>query len=86
MQQANGGDPFVGHKLRDYLLDAGFEQCHLDVHYERYADPSRIADYLAVQLDAAGQTAHAHRLRDWATSASAMFAQAWVTAIASRPR
>lgn len=86
LQQANGGDPFVGHKLREYLLDVGFEQCHLDVHYERHADPSRIADYLAVQLDTAGQTAHARRLRGWATNPSAMFAQAWVTAIASRPR
>lgn len=85
LQQANGGDPFVGHKLGEYLLEAGFEQCHLDVHYERYADPARIAGYLAFQLDAAEQTTHARRLRDWATSPSAMFAQAWVTAIAERP-
>ncbi|MEV5704163.1 methyltransferase domain-containing protein [Actinoallomurus sp. NPDC052274] len=86
LQQANGGDPFCGRKLGQYLLDAGFEQCHLNAHYERYADPSRIADYLAVQLDAAGQTAQARRLRDWATRPSAMFAQAWVTATATRPR
>ncbi|WP_202637756.1 methyltransferase domain-containing protein [Bailinhaonella thermotolerans] len=86
LQQANGGDPFVGRKLGEYLLEAGFEQCRLDAHYERYADPARIAGYLAVQLEAADQATPARRLRDWATSPNAMFAQAWVTAIAERPR
>ncbi|MFC4049826.1 methyltransferase domain-containing protein [Actinomadura syzygii] len=86
LQQANGGDPFVGRKLGRYLLEAGFEQYHLDAHYERHADPSRIADYLAVQLDTAGQTTHARRLRNWAADPNSMFAQAWVTAVATRPR
>ncbi|MBT2212273.1 methyltransferase domain-containing protein [Actinomadura sp. NEAU-AAG7] len=86
LQRANGGDPFVGRELGRYLTEAGFGQCRLDAHYERYDDPSRIAGYLAVQLDDAGQTAHARRLRDWAAGPAAMFAQAWVTATATRPR
>ncbi|MGI5491058.1 methyltransferase domain-containing protein [Microtetraspora malaysiensis] len=85
LQQANGGDPYVGRKLGQYLRDAGFADVHLDAHYERYADPSRIAGYLAIQLDLAEQPTHAARLHSWATHPGAMFAQAWVTATATRP-
>ncbi|RSM98179.1 SAM-dependent methyltransferase [Nonomuraea sp. WAC 01424] len=85
LQQANGGDPYVGRKFGRYLRDAGFADIFLDAHYERYADPSRIAGYLATQLDLAAQPTHAGRLRAWATQPDAMFAQAWVTATAVRP-
>ncbi|MFI7693065.1 methyltransferase domain-containing protein [Nonomuraea sp. NPDC049655] len=86
LQRANGGDPHVGRKLGLYLRDAGFTDVWLDVHYERHADPSHIAGYLARQLDLAEQPAHADRLRAWAADPGAMFAQAWVSATATRPR
>ncbi|WP_406316518.1 methyltransferase domain-containing protein [Streptosporangium sp. NBC_01639] len=85
LQQANGGDPYVGRKLGRFLREAEFIDISLDVHYERYADPSRIAGYLAIQLDLAEQPVHADRLRTWATDPDALFAQTWVSATATRP-
>ncbi|MEU1727009.1 methyltransferase domain-containing protein [Nonomuraea sp. NPDC005692] len=85
LQQANGGDPYAGRKLGRYLRAAGFTDIRLDVRHERHADPSRIAGYLAIQLDRAEQPAHAGRLRAWATDPDALFDQAWVSATATRP-
>jgi ubiquinone/menaquinone biosynthesis C-methylase UbiE len=85
LQAANGGDPLIGRRLGVLLDTAGFAEVRLDARYERYVDPHRIAGYLAEQLDAEHESAHADALRLWATRPAAMFAQAWVSATARKP-
>lgn len=85
LQRANGGDPLAGRRLTPMLAAAGFTRIHADARYERYPGPRHIAEYLAGQLDDAGQPAHADVLRRWAAAPSAMFAQAWVSATAIVP-
>lgn len=84
IQRDNGGDPRAGRKLGTHLVDAGFTHVRGDARYERYTSPAYIASYLAEQLHQAGQTTHAHTLRSWAAEPTAMFAQAWVSAVATR--
>jgi SAM-dependent methyltransferase len=85
LQRRNGGDPLAGRRLSTHLRAAGFEQVRTDARYERYVSTRRIAEYLAVQLDEAGQRLHSATLRTWAVDPSAMFAQSWVSATAIRP-
>jgi SAM-dependent methyltransferase len=85
LQEANGGDPLAGRRLGTYLTGAGFADVRADAWYERHLSPAAISDYLAVQLDDAGERGHARALRDWAAAPGAMFAQAWVSATAVRP-
>jgi hypothetical protein len=84
MQRANGGNLYVGRHLGDLLGDAGFTGVWLDARYERYLSARVIADYLAEQLLDDGQVQHAETLRSWAEHPRAMFAQAWVSAVAAR--
>lgn len=84
LQRGNGGDPLAGRRLGTHLVTAGFDRIRLDAHYERYLNTERITHYLATQLDDAGNNAHAETLRSWATDPTAMFAQSWVTATATR--
>lgn len=85
LQEGNGGDPLAGRRIGGYLTALGFTGVRTDARYERYADAGHIAGYLADQLDDAGQGGHGDVLRAWACDPSAMFAQAWVSAVAVRP-
>ena len=65
---------------------AGFEAIQLDARYECYAEREPIAEYLARQLEQAGDASSAEVLRDWSKTTPGMFAQAWVSAVARKPR
>ena len=84
LHRGNGGDPLAGRRLGVHLTSAGFNRIRLDARYERYLRTERIADYLARQLDEAGEDRHAETLRSWATDPVGMFAQSWVSATAVR--
>lgn len=85
LQARNGGDANVGHKLRDYLVDAGFDDVRSTARYENYDPLSVIGDLVAWQLARDGQTEHAAAMRAWAAEPGGMFAQAWVSCIGRRP-
>jgi ubiquinone/menaquinone biosynthesis C-methylase UbiE len=84
-QRSNGGDPHVGRKLGELLAEAGFVDAWCDARYERYQEAELIAGYLARQLDDTDDKAEARSLRTWAEEPRAMFAQAWVSVVATRP-
>lgn len=81
LQTMNGGDPFAGRKLLSMLEGGGLQILQTSARYETYASTTRIAEYLATQLDEAGESAHAMVLRDWGTRAGSVFAQAWVSCV-----
>jgi 2-polyprenyl-3-methyl-5-hydroxy-6-metoxy-1,4-benzoquinol methylase len=81
MQRRNGGDTHAGRKLACWLKEAGFIEVRATATYEIYPTAGLIADYLAEQLDAAGELAHAEALRVWARDPDALFAQAWFEAV-----
>ena len=85
LQARNGGDANIGHKLRDYLVEAGFEDVRPTARYENYAPLSVIVDLLAWQLESDGQPDHAAALRAWVAQPGGMFAQAWVSCTGRRP-
>jgi SAM-dependent methyltransferase len=85
LQNRNGGDVEMGHKLRDYALQAGFEQVRATARYENYQPLSVIGDLVAWTLDSAGLPEPARAMRDWAALPDGMFAQAWVSCIGFRP-
>jgi SAM-dependent methyltransferase len=85
LQRANGGDVFVGRKLGSLLLAAGFDAVEMSARYEVYPSTPVIAEYLALQLDRAGAGEHAAALREWSHAPAAMFAQAWVSGLGTRP-
>ena len=78
LQIANGGDVYVGRKLSRLLDDTGFEDTAMHARYEVYESLELIGEYLAIQLEDAGETAHASTLRRWTAGPNGMFAQAWV--------
>ena len=82
---SNGGDPHVGRKLGLLLENAGLEAIAINARYEIYESLSTIGEYLALQLENVGETQHATTLREWASTASGMFAQAWVSCTARKP-
>ncbi len=84
-QRSNGGDPYVGRKLGELLAEAGFTDVWSDARYERYQEAQQVTEYLARQLDDSDDKAEARSLRTWAEQPGAMFAQAWVSAVATRP-
>jgi ubiquinone/menaquinone biosynthesis C-methylase UbiE len=85
LQTSNGGDVHLGRKLGQLFAAAGFDRIAMQARYEVYPSPRPIADYLALQLEAAGQSRHADGLRRWAHIPHAMFAQAWVSCIGEKP-
>jgi len=85
LQRRNGGDTHAGRKLAAWLSDAGFIQPRLSASFEIYPSADMIADYLARQLEAAGEEAHAKSLRAWAQAPHAVFAQSWFEATAQKP-
>lgn len=86
VQLGNGGDPWTGRKLGVHLEEAGFDDIRIDARYERYTSPAEISGLLARLLDRAGHDDHAQSVRRWAEhSGGAMFAEAWVSAVALKP-
>ena len=84
IQARNGGDTQAGRKLPALLRANGFVTIRPSASFEIYEDPKRIAEYLAVQFDKAGDAdaqAAATALRAWSHDPDAMFAQAWVEAV-----
>ena len=81
---ANGGDPYVGRKFADLLEGAGFVDIAIQARYEVYGSLEFIGEYLALQLEDAGESRHATTLREWADTPNGMFAQAWVSCTGSK--
>jgi SAM-dependent methyltransferase len=86
LQIRNGGDVHVGRKLGDHLAAAGFAAVQMSARYECYPSLEIIGEYLALQLEQQGDVSSARTLRAWSRSEGGMFAQAWVSAIASKAR
>ena len=84
LQTRNGGDVNVGRKLGSHLSAAGFENCQMSAQYEVYPSLPLIGDYLALQLDCAGDAASAATFRDWSQRPGGLFAQCWVSCIARK--
>ena len=82
---ANGGDPYVGRKLAHLLEEAGFEATVMQARYEVYGSLEFIGEYLALQLEGAGDSRHAATLRELAFTPNGMFAQAWVSCTGRKP-
>lgn len=85
LQTRNGGDVEAGRKLGANLMAAGFEAIQMSARYECYPTLGFIGEYLALQLEGAGDIASARTLREWARNDGGMFAQAWVSAVARKP-
>jgi len=86
LQSGNGGDVRAGRHQGMHLAAAGFEAIELSARYECYDSRQVIAEYLARRLEQAGDVASASALRDWSGDEPGMFAQAWVSAVARKPR
>ncbi len=82
---SNGGDPYAGLKLGQLLENVGFEAITMKARYEVYESLEFIGEYLALQLESAGEAQHAAFLRKWAKAPSGMFAQAWGTCTGRKP-
>jgi SAM-dependent methyltransferase len=85
LQNRNGGDVYIGHKLLDCARQAGFERVRASARYENYQPLSVIGDLVAGKLEQAGFAQQAAAMRDWAAHSHGMFAQAWVSCVAWRP-
>jgi SAM-dependent methyltransferase len=82
LQSENGGDVRVGRKLGVHLEAAGFAAVRMSARYECYPSLDFIGEYLALQLERAGNEQSASVFRAWSRQQAGMFAQAWVSAIA----
>ena len=85
LQTSNGGDVQVGRKLGSLLSAAGFENCQMSARYEVYSSLPLIGDYLARQLDHAGDAGSAATFRQWSEQPGGLFAQCWVSCVAHKP-
>jgi len=85
LQIRNGGDVYCGRKLGRFLADAGFGKIELRGRYENYDPLTVIGDFLAVNLEEAGDSRNAEVWRKWGRSPNGMFAQAWVSCIGHKP-
>lgn len=85
LQQRNGGDVFVGRRLAQIAVDAGFAQVRQRARYENYDPLSIIGELLAFQLEDDGQAQHAATLRAWQVTPHGMFSQAWVACTGRKP-
>ena len=64
---------------------AGFEAIAFQARYEVYGSLEFIGEYLALQLESAGESRCAAILRGWADTPNGMFAQAWVSCTGRKP-
>jgi hypothetical protein len=81
LQSGNGGDVGVGRKLGMHLVSAGFANVQMTARYECYPSLSLIGEYLAAQLERAGDARAAEAWRTWSKYEEGLFAQAWVAAL-----
>jgi len=81
LQIGNGGDVYIGRRLGQLLLTAGFTSVKMDARYEVYPSVALIAEYLALQLEINGRKTGAASLRAWMSVPSAMFAQSWISCV-----
>ncbi|MEW6682558.1 MAG: methyltransferase domain-containing protein [Nitrospirota bacterium] len=86
LQSKNGGDVDVGRKLGLHLQAAGFGVVRLSARYECYPSLEFIGEYLALQLEREGHGQSATVFRAWSQQKAGMFAQAWVSVVAVKPR
>jgi SAM-dependent methyltransferase len=82
LQEKNGGETRAGRQLGSWLEAGGMVIERIQARYECYPDSRLIAEYLALQLEQAGEMESGSVLRDWAARPWSLFAQAWVSAIA----
>jgi ubiquinone/menaquinone biosynthesis C-methylase UbiE len=85
LHEKSGGNSRAGSHLHEWLTEAGFAPLSNDQWLEEYEDSKQIAEYLALQLETAGQFHHATALRDWAGDPEARFSQSWKYATGARP-
>jgi len=84
LQASNGGDLRIGKRFGILLEQAGFIDIRLSARYECYPSLEFIGEYLALQLEQKGKHSEAETFRFWSKSDGGMFAQAWVSAIATK--
>ena len=82
LQRDNGGDVHAGRKLGSHLGSAGFAEVRMSARYECYSSLAFIGEYLALQLERAGDRQSASVFRAWSQEQGGMFAQTWISAIA----
>lgn len=84
LQASNGGNLRIGKHFGTILNEAGFADVRLTARYECYPSLEFIGEYLALQLEQKGKVHEAKTFRNWSKSDGGMFAQAWVSAIATK--
>ena len=84
LQTHNGGDVYAGRKLGSHLQMAGCEEILMSARYECYPSLAFIGEYLALQLEQAGDLPSATTLREWSQAEGGMFAQCWVSCTARK--
>ncbi|MGH8598093.1 MAG: methyltransferase domain-containing protein [Gammaproteobacteria bacterium] len=86
LQNRNGGDVYCGRRLGGFLADAGFGNIEVRARYENYDPLTVIGDFLAANLEEAGDTKNADIWRNWGRSPNGLFAQAWVSCVGHKPK
>jgi hypothetical protein len=81
VQRDHGGDVHAGRKLGTHLGSAGFVEVRMSARYECYPSLAFIGEYLALQLERAGDRQSARVFRAWSSEQGGMFAQTWISAI-----
>lgn len=71
-------------RVESALSAAGFDGCQMLARYEIYPSLTLIGEYLALQLDSAGDADSAATFRDWSQQPGGLFAQCWVSCIARK--
>jgi SAM-dependent methyltransferase len=94
LQQDNGGNPYAGSRLGEWLEGTGFVRIRLSGRYDCYEDPGLIIRLMAERLKGRNQSAgqgdaldaNLERLlaaaEEWAARPGVLFGQAFVEAIA----
>jgi ubiquinone/menaquinone biosynthesis C-methylase UbiE len=85
LQNRNGGDVLTGRRLGDYFAAAGFSRIEQQARYESYQPRITIGDFLAMNLEEAGDASSAATWRAWARAGHGMFAQAWISCTGIKP-
>lgn len=75
--ERGGGNARAGNHLARWVKDAGFGFLRKGLRFESYDSTVRIATHLALELDAAGNTAAARELIDWSLEPGAELIGCW---------
>jgi len=81
LQEQNGGNTRAGGQLVRWLQESEFGFIRQGQRTENYESAMRIATYLALQLDAAGNTEAARALLDWSAEPGAELIGCWRHAV-----